>query len=114
MIQRLMAGAGLLYFADECLRRSPDCRFAVLQSVGAAAGILLLAGLWTPLAGVLAALVEAWIAVSASDHAAIPAAFAVLSLTLAMIGPGAWSLDARLYGRRRIALSEPSRIPRKL
>jgi len=114
LIQRLLVGAGLLYFAVECLSGSPNCRLAVLQSIAAAAGILLVAGLWTPLAGVLAAFVEAWIAVSASGNAAIPVALAVLSLTLAMIGPGGWSVDARLYGRRRIALSEPSRIPRKL
>jgi putative oxidoreductase len=55
----------------------------------------------------VAAFVEAWIAVSASSEAAIPVALAVLALTLAMIGPGAWSVDARLYGRKRIALSEP-------
>jgi putative oxidoreductase len=113
VIQRLLVGAGLLYFAVECLRSSPNCRFAVLQSIGATAGILLVAGLWTPVAGVLAAFVEAWIAVSGSGNANIQVVLAVLSLTLAMIGPGAWSVDARLYGRRRIASSEPSRIPRK-
>jgi putative oxidoreductase len=105
LIQRLLVGAGLLYFAFECLRTTPVCRFAVLQSIGAAAGILLVAGLWTPLAGVLAASVEAWIAFSASGNAATPVGLAVLALTLAMIGPGAWSVDARLYGRKRIALS---------
>jgi putative oxidoreductase len=113
VIQRVLAGAALLYFAAAGLGRSPDYRLGVLESIGAAAGILLVAGLWTPLAGVLAAFVEAWIAVSASGNAAIPVVLAVLSLTLAMIGPGAWSLDARLYGRRRIASSEPSRVPRK-
>jgi putative oxidoreductase len=107
LVQRLLVGAGLLYFAVECLSTTPSCRLAVLQSIGAAAGILLVAGLWTPLAGVLAASVEAWIAVSASGNAAFPGGLAVLALTLAMIGPGAWSVDARLYGRKRIALSDP-------
>jgi putative oxidoreductase len=107
LIQRFLVGAGLLYLAIECLSTNPVCRSAVLQGIGAAAGVLLFAGLWTPLAGVLAAFVEVWIAVSASDNAAIPVGLAVLALTLAMIGPGAWSLDARLYGRKRIALSEP-------
>ena len=102
LIQRLLVGAGLLYFAVECLSSSPVCHCAVPQAIGAAAGILLVAGLWTPLAGGLAAVVEMWIAVSASDNAAIPVALAILALTLAMIGPGAWSVDARLYGRKRI------------
>jgi putative oxidoreductase len=107
LIQRLLVGAGLLYFAVDCLSTTPVCRFAVLQSIGAAAGILLVAGLWTPLAGVLAASVEAWIAVSASGNPTTPVGLAVLALTLAMIGPGAWSVDASLYGRKRIALSDP-------
>jgi putative oxidoreductase len=107
LIQRLLVGVGLLYFAVQCLSTSPVCPSVVLKSIGAAAGIFLVAGLWTPLVGILAAFVEAWIAVSASNEAAIPVALAVLALTLAMIGPGAWSVDARLYGRKRIALSEP-------
>jgi putative oxidoreductase len=106
LIQRLLVGVGLLYFAAECLSRIPFCRSAVPQSIGAAAGILLVAGLWTPLAGVLAASVEAWIAVSASENAGMPVALAVLALTLAMIGPGAWSADARRYGRKRIDMPE--------
>jgi putative oxidoreductase len=107
LIQRLLVGVGMFYFAIECLSSNPVCRSAVPQGIGAAAGILLVAGFWTPLAGVLAALVEVWIAVSRSGDPAIPVALAVLALTLAMIGPGAWSVDARLYGRKRIALSEP-------
>jgi uncharacterized membrane protein YphA (DoxX/SURF4 family) len=27
---------------------------------------------------------------------------AILGLSLAMIGPGAWSVDARLFGRKQI------------
>jgi putative oxidoreductase len=106
-MQRLLVGAGLLYFAVGCLSTNPVCRSAILQGIGAAAGVLLVAGLWTPIVGGLTAFVEAWIAVSDSGNAVIPIGLAVLALTLAMIGPGAWSVDAKLYGRKRIALSEP-------
>jgi putative oxidoreductase len=34
----------------------------------------------------------------------IPAILGVISATIAMIGPGAWSLDARLFGRKRIEI----------
>jgi len=57
-------------------------------------------------AGVLAAIVEAWIAFSAPNSAALPAILGVLGATLAMIGPGAWSLDAWLFGRKHIELPE--------
>jgi putative oxidoreductase len=106
LIQRLLVGASLLYFCFDCLSATPVCRTAVLQTLAAMAGILLVAGLWTPVAGVLAALVETWIAATAGGLSTVPAVLAVLGVTLAMIGPGAWSVDARLYGRKRIALPE--------
>ena len=62
----------------------------------------MVAGLWTPVAGVLAAIAEAWIAFLVPNSAAFPVVLGVLGVTLAMIGPGAWSLDAWLFGRKRI------------
>jgi uncharacterized membrane protein YphA (DoxX/SURF4 family) len=43
---------------------------------------------------------EAWVAFSSPAHAGISTALAVLGVTLALIGPGEWSVDARLYGRK--------------
>jgi putative oxidoreductase len=51
------------------------------------------------------AIVEVWVAYS-SAHAGIPIMLATLGATLAMIGPGAWSIDARLFGRKHIEISE--------
>jgi putative oxidoreductase len=107
LIQRVVVGGALLYRDFGCLSATPVCRLAIHQSVGALAGLLLIAGLWTPVAGVLVAGIEGWIALSAPPTAGIPVVLAVLGLTLAMIGPGAWSVDALLYGRKYIALPEP-------
>ena len=107
LIQRVLVGGGLLYRDFTCLRATPVCRLGVYQTIGALAGLLLIAGLWTPFAGVLAGAVEAWIAISLPTEAGIPLALAVLGTTLAMIGPGTWSVDALLYGRKHIALPEP-------
>jgi hypothetical protein len=76
------------------------------QSVIAAVGsVLLLAGLWTPATGFLVALEEAWKALSLGaalrEATSIHAFLAVLSLSVAMLGPGAWSIDARVFGRKR-------------
>ena len=75
------------------------------NAIAAAAGIFLLAGLWTPIAGALAALDQIWIAVSLQsswrDAKWIDIFLAVLCASVAMLGPGAWSIDARLFGRRR-------------
>jgi hypothetical protein len=107
LIQRVLVGGALLYRAFACLSAAPVCGLAIDDSIGALVGLLLMAGLWTPATGVMVAGIEAWIALSAPPTAAIPVALAVLALTIAMIGPGTWSVDARLYGRKRIALPEP-------
>jgi uncharacterized membrane protein YphA (DoxX/SURF4 family) len=83
---------------------------AVLQIIGIGAGTLLLVDLWTPVAGALAAIVKVSIAFSRyfshSGDPWIPILQAVLSAVLAMVGPGAWSIDARLFGRKRIDIPE--------
>jgi putative oxidoreductase len=92
------------------LREAPPLATAVLQTIGIGAGILLLVGLWTPVAGALAAIVKVWIALSRlSSHSGDPwiaVIQAVLGAVLAMVGPGAWSIDARLFGRKRIDMPE--------
>jgi hypothetical protein len=70
--------------------------------IGAVAGIFLLAGLWTPAVGTLVAIVEMWIAIFGGGNSFVPVMLATLGATLAMIGPGACSVDARLFGRKRI------------
>jgi len=74
---------------------------AVLHLIGAGAGVFLLVGLWTPIVGTVVAIVETIIAVF--FHTRDPwmcLIFAALAASLAMIGPGAWSIDARLFGRK--------------
>jgi putative oxidoreductase len=75
-----------------------------LVFVQALCGGLLLIGLWTPVAATACCLIEAWLAILAGPGAGTHAAFAGISLSLALLGPGAWSLDCRLYGRRRVTL----------
>ena len=96
LIQRLLVCAAMLY----CVVATPGRAVVAPQVIGAVAGLLLIAGLWTPVAGVVTASAEAWVAFSSPAHAGIPVALAVLGVTLALIGPGEWSVDARLYGRK--------------
>jgi putative oxidoreductase len=74
--------------------------------VGILCGVFMLAGLWTPLTSTFAALDESSVALTFSPSLRLPIwlhiFFAVLALSVAMLGPGAWSVDARLFGRRRI------------
>jgi uncharacterized membrane protein YphA (DoxX/SURF4 family) len=92
------------------LRESPPLPTAVLHITGIGAGIFLLVGLWTPVAGTLVAGVKLWIALSRyfshSGDPGIAIILAALGAVSAMVGPGAWSIDARLFGRRRIEIPE--------
>jgi putative oxidoreductase len=110
LLLRLLTAAALIHFGIANLREAFPLTIVVLQIIGIAAGILLLIGLWTPVAGVLAAIVKVWIALSRyfshSGDPWIAITQAVLSAVLAMVGPGAWSIDARLFGRRRIHMPE--------
>ena len=77
----------------------------VLPFAVAIAGVLLIAGLWTPVVATLTAIGEVWMAISLyglrPGDAEIRVILAILSFSLAMLGPGAWSIDARLFGRKR-------------
>ena len=74
----------------------------VPEIAGAVLGLFILAGLWTPAVGALVAAVELWIAFAGAGDESVPLMLAVIGGTLAMIGPGAWSIDARLFGRKHI------------
>jgi putative oxidoreductase len=102
LLQRLLTGAILVYCGITYLRTAPEIALVAPEIIGGGAGTLLLVGLWTPLAGCLAAIAELWIACSSPGDPWIPIMLANLGASLAMVGPGAWSIDARLFGRKRI------------
>jgi putative oxidoreductase len=110
LLLRLLTALALIQLGIANVLESPPLTIVVLQIIGVGAGILLLAGLWTPVAGALAAVAKLWIAFSRfSSHTGDPwiaITQAVLGAILAMVGPGAWSVDARLYGRKRIDIPE--------
>ena len=110
VLLRFGAGILLIYFAIESLAASREPVRWALDSVAGLGGILLLIGLWTPVAGIAVAVAQLWIFFSQpfSQHR-YPFAhvlLAVLGAALAMLGPGAWSIDARLFGRKRV-IPEP-------
>jgi putative oxidoreductase len=101
-IQRLLTGILLVHQGLALLTKTHALGLAIPEIVGAVAGLFILAGLWTPIAGVLVAAVELWIALTGGGNVCTPIILAVLGGTLAMIGPGAWSFDARLFGRKHL------------
>lgn len=83
------------------------------------AGMALLFGFLTPIAGASALLCNLAIGIScfltsgenAHGKAVASIYLAVISLAIVLLGPGAFSVDARLFGRREIVIPEASRPP---
>src|SRR6185295_16503871 len=99
----LRAAAAIpLVYAGVLTAASPSP--VILEVVTAGSAILLLIGLWTPLAGTLITVAELGLAFL---HPAEPWTyihFATMGAALAMLGPGGCSLDARLFGRKQIQI----------
>jgi putative oxidoreductase len=106
LLLRMLAGIALIHYGIVDLREAHQFASMAPQIIAAGAGVLLLVGLWTPVAGALVAIAEVWIAFSRAGDLWIPIILATLGATLAMVGPGAWSIDARLFGRKHIDISE--------
>jgi putative oxidoreductase len=106
LLLRLVTGTLLIHDGFRVLLGAPQWRGVILQAAVVAAGALLICGLWTPVAGAVVAIVELWMAVSSEGALRDRIILASLGTALAMLGPGLRSIDARLFGRKRIDLRD--------
>ncbi len=102
LLQRVLTSIVLLYFGVTHILETARFGLSVAYVIAAVAGLFLLLGLWTPLAGIAIAIVEVWILLAWSGSSLTPIMLAGLGGTVAMIGPGMWSIDAKLYGRKHL------------
>ena len=84
------------------LMGAPQRESLSLEVIAASAGIFLLAGLWTPVAGALLTVTHVWIALSGTANLRSSILLATMGAAIALLGPGAWSIDALFYGRKRL------------
>jgi uncharacterized membrane protein YphA (DoxX/SURF4 family) len=99
---RLVAGIATIVHRVTTLRGGLPIAPAILHVLAAGAGLLLFAGLWTPIAGALVAIIALWNTFSQPGDPWPNIMLGTLGAALALLGPGAWSVDAHLFGWKRI------------
>jgi len=102
LLMRLIVGSVLLLRIRTVLLTDPPKQTKLTFLFLAASALLLIVGLWTPLAGALAALIETWRLLTMTGDPVVCILAATIGVALAMLGPGRWSVDARLFGWKRI------------
>jgi putative oxidoreductase len=73
-----------------------------LRCASLVVAVLLLVGLATPVTGTIDAAIQVGVMILDKRYDSWCMMAVALGIALAMLGPGAWSLDARVFGRKRI------------
>lgn len=103
---RVAGGGALLLHGVAAFWTGLPSALVGLHLICAAMGMLLIVGLWTPIVGTVAAAAAAMHAWFDPTDAGTYVLLAALAAALALLGPGAWSVDARLFGWRRIEIRD--------
>jgi len=114
LLLRVVAGCALILQSVTLLRTGiPPAQLQFLPYIAILTAVLLIGGLWTPITGTLTALIGVARAVL---HRADPLAsvlVATVGVALALLGPGAWSIDGYLFGWRRVDLKDRGSNPKR-
>ena len=114
LLMRLVIGCVLVVRASLRLWGDPSLNITITAVILLVAGFLLMLGLWTPIVGTSVAVIEAWKFLTVPGDRWLWLLLGTVSVALAMLGPGRWSIDARLFGWKRVEAPPRKRssIPR--
>ena len=101
---RLVIGSVLVVPAGLQLWADPPLNATITSAILLGSGALLILGLWTPIVGSLVAITESWKILTLPGDKWLWLMLGAVSAALAMLGPGLWSVDARLFGWKRVAV----------
>lgn len=104
LLLRLVCSSLVIATAIATFVEKPQTLLLIRESFACVAALLLLMGLWTPIAGVAITVLELWATVSLTNGMESSILLAALGAALAVLGPGSYSVDAKLFGRKRIQI----------
>ncbi len=102
-----IASAGFLitYGVEQC-RAGLPMGSLIVGVFAIVDGVFLATGLWTPIAGPLVIALSTWGILLQHEDPRPGILLAAIGAALALVGPGALSIDARLFGWKRIDLEK--------
>ena len=102
LLLRLVVGSVLVVDGASRLWGDPPLQTTLTSASLTGCGVLLIAGLWTPLVGTAVAGIEIWRALTSGQEPLVYLISGTVGAALALLGPGRWSVDAQLFGWKRI------------
>jgi putative oxidoreductase len=106
LLIRIAAGAALILDGQVRLHHGEPLLPLILGLLEVANGTVLVAGLWTPAAGILSVALSTGEILIFHDTLCPAILLASMGAGLALVGPGALSIDAWLFGLKRIDIGK--------
>lgn len=106
LLIRIVAGTSLVIDGWMTFHVGQPILPSILSVLEFGAGAMLVAGIWTPLAGLLAVLLSVSAILIRHGNLSSNILLAAMGAALALVGPGALSVDAWIFGLKRIDIDK--------